>query len=74
MRERVRQCLTEVGENPDGYGLHSYKAGAGTHTATNDAVLDRLWAKQGGWASNCKDTYVEECENTSLVAARSLQL
>ena len=74
MRELVRQCLTEVGENPDEYGLHGYRAGAGTHTATDDAVLDRLWAKQGGWASNCKDTYVEECENTSLVAARSLQL
>ena len=66
--------MQAVGENPDEYGLHSYKAGAGTHTATDDTVLDRLWAKQGDWASDCKDRYAEEDKRTSLLAVHSLWL
>ena len=74
MRELTRGCLQVVSENHDEYGLHSYRAGAGTYTVAYDTVLDRLWAKQGGWASDCKDGYVEEDKRTSLLAAHSLRL
>ena len=46
VREVVREAMHRLGEKPDDYGLHSFRAGGAT-AAANAGVEDRLFKRHG---------------------------
>ena len=58
--EVVREALCKLGEKPDDYGLHSFRAGGAT-AAANTGVEDQLFKRHGRWKSeNAKDGYIKD--------------
>ncbi|MEW8548362.1 MAG: hypothetical protein AB2693_33070 [Candidatus Thiodiazotropha sp.] len=52
--------LSELGLNPNDYGLHSMRSGGATISA-NNGTIDRLWKRHGRWTSEtAKDGYVAD--------------
>jgi len=60
LRELFKKKLSELGYDPEIYGLHSLRAGGAT-AAANNGVPDRLFKRHGRWRSEgAKDGYVED--------------
>ena len=73
-RELLREKLSQLGYQPDKFGIHSLRAGGAT-AAANAGVLDRLFKRHGRWKSEgAKDSYVEDSLDTRLEVTRCLGL
>ena len=72
--EVVREALHRLGEKPDDYGLHSFKA-VGATAAANAGVEDRLFKRHGRWKSeNAKDGYIKDSYDSRLSVSLKLGL
>jgi hypothetical protein len=72
MREVLRSLLSDVGEAPHLYGLHSLRSG-GTTDAANAGLSERLIQKHGRWQQ--RDTmrsYVHESVNERLSGGKEM--
>ena len=71
-REILKFALSEIGENPAVFGLHSLRAG-GVSAAAAVGIPDRLLKKQGRWKTDVsKDRYVKEDLSNQLRVSSSL--
>ena len=74
VREVVREALRRLGEKPDNYGLHSFRAGGATAVA-NAGVEDQLFKRQGQLKSeNAKDGFIKDCYDSRLSVSLKLGL
>ena len=74
VREVVREALRRLGEKPDDYGLHSFRAG-GASAAANAGVEDQLFKRNGRWKSeNAKDGYIKDSHGSRLSVSLKLGL
>ena len=74
VREVVREALCRLGEKPDDYGLHSFRAGGAT-AAANAGVEDQLFKRHGRWKSeNAKDGYIKDSYDSRLSVSLKLGL
>ena len=71
--EVVREALRRLGEKPDDYGLHSFRAGA--TAAANAGVEDRLFKRHGRWRSeNARYGYIKDSYDSRLSVSLKLGL
>lgn len=74
MREIFLRALSEVGEEPRKFGLHSLRSGGATAAASAD-IPDRLFKAHGRWRSEtAKDGYVKDNINNILSVSKNLGL
>ena len=76
-REILRDSLSQLGYNPNGYGLHSLRSGGITSAVrnSNNSVPERLLKIHGRWKSDsAKDMYVEESLENRLQVTKYLGL
>lgn len=74
MREIFLRALSEVGEEPRKFGLHSLRSGGATAAANAD-IPDRLFKAHGRWRSEtAKDGYVKDNINNFLSVSKNLGL
>ena len=76
MSELVKEALSQIGEDPDRYGLHSFRAGAATEVASKPGFDPRGLEKHGGWAPNSSSMpgYIEDTEEVALIVPNLLSL
>ena len=76
MSELVKEALSQIGEDPDRYGLHSFRAGAATEVASKPGFDPRGLEKHGGWAPNSSSMpgYIEDTEDVALIVPNLLSL
>jgi len=73
-REQFRQMISELGLDPNEFGLHSLCSG-GASQAARSGVSGRVWRRHGGWRSiQAADGYVNESLDNTLVVSRDLAL
>ena len=74
LRELFLSKLSELGFNPNQFGLHSLRSG-GTSSAANAGVPDRLFKRHGRWRSeSAKDSYVKDSMTSLMSVSESLNL
>ena len=74
VQEVVREALRRLGEKPDDYGLHSFRAG-GASAAANAGVEDWLFKRHRRWKSeNAKDGYIKDSHGSRLSVSLKLGL
>ena len=74
VQEVVREALRRLGEKPNDYRLHSFRAGGAT-AAANAGVDDRLFKRHGQWKSeNAKDGYIKDSYDSRLSVSLKLGL
>ena len=72
VRELFRKKLVNLGHSPDGFGLHSLRAG-GASAAAQAGVPDRLFKQHGRWSSEtAKDGYVEDSTENRLSVSKNI--
>ena len=72
VRELFRRKLADLGHSPDGFGLHSLRAG-GASAAAQAGAPDCLFKQHGRWSSEAaKDGYVEDSKRTVYQCQRIL--
>ena len=70
----VREALSKLGEQPDDYGLHSFRAG-GASAAANAGVEDQLFKRHRRWKSKTtKDGYIKDSHGSRLSVSLKLGL
>ena len=76
MARLVKEALTEIGEDPRRYGLHSFRAGGATEVASKPDFEPRRLEKHGGWAPHSASMpgYIEEGKETALIVPNLLCL
>ena len=71
-RELVREALSRIGVDPEGYGLHSLRSG-GASVAAASGIPDRLIQRQGGWRSeSAMRNYFQESLPALLKVSKAL--
>ena len=77
-REILRDTLSQLGYNPNDYGLHSQSRSGGITSAVhncNNSIPERLLKIYGRWKSDsAKDMYVEESLENRLLVTKYLGL
>ena len=72
VRELFRRKLADLGHSPDGFGLHSLRAG-GALAAAQAGVPDCLFKQHGRWSSEAaKDGYVEDSKENRLLVSNNI--
>ena len=72
LRELLLAKITQLGMDPELFGMHSLRAGGAT-AAANAGVPDRLFKRHGRWRSeSAKDGYVRDSVDKRLVFSKSL--
>ena len=76
MSELVKEALSQIGEDPGRYGLHSFRAGAATEVASRPGFDPRGLEKHGGWAPNIASMpgCIEDIEEVALIVPNLLSL
>ena len=74
-REILRDSLSQLGYNPNDYGLHSLRSGGATSAVhySGHSILERLLKIHGRWKS-AKDMYVQESLENRLQVTKYLGL
>ena len=73
----LRDTLSQLGYNPNDYGLHSLRSGGITSAVLNssNSIPERLLKIRGRWKSDsAKDIYVEESLENRLQVTKYLCL
>ena len=76
-RDILRDTLSQLGLNPNDYGLHSLRSGGITSAVRNssNSIPERLLKIHGRWKSDsAKDMYVEESLENRLQVTKYLGL
>ena len=76
-REILRDSLSQLGYNPNDYGLHSLRSGGATSVAhySGHSIPERLLKIHGRWKSDsAKDMYVQESLENRLQVTKYLGL
>ena len=77
-KELFKECLSELGHDPQLFSLHSFRAGGATSIVKNFediANKERLLKIHGRWKSDtAKDMYIKEDINERLSISKSLGL
>ena len=72
VRELFRNKLRDLGYPPNGFGLHSWRAG-GASAAAQAGVPDHLFKQHRRWSSETtKDGYVEDSKENRLSVSKSI--
>ena len=72
VREFFRKKLVDLGHSPDGFGLHSLRAG-GASAAAQAGIPDRPIKQHGRWSSeSAKDGYVEDSKENCLSVSKNI--
>ena len=71
----LRNTLSQLGYNPNDYGLHSLRSGGITSAVRNscNSIPERLRKIHGRW-KDAKDMYVEESLESRLQVTKCLGL
>ena len=71
-RDLFGRALRRAGVCPEGYGMHSLRAGGAT-AAANAGIPERLLQRQGGWRSAAsKDVYVQDSLEAMLSVSSAI--
>ena len=76
-REILRDSLSQLGYNPNDYGLHSLRSGGATSAVhySGHSIPERLLKIHGRWKSDsAKDMYAQENLENRLQVTKSLGL
>jgi len=76
-RETLRDSLSQLGYNPNDYGLHSLRSGGATSAVhySGYSIPERLLKIHGRWKSDsAKDMYVQESLENRLQVTKYLEL
>ena len=76
-REILRDSLSQLGYNPNDYGLHSLRSGGATSAVyySGHSIPERLLKIHGRWKSDsAKDMYVQESLENRLQVTKYLGL
>ena len=62
----------DLGHSPDGFGLHSLRAG-GASAVAQAGIPDRLFKQHGRWSSEtAKDGYIEDSKENRLSVSKNI--
>ena len=72
VRELFKKRLVDLGHSPEGFGLHSLRAG-GASAAAQAGIPDRLFKQHGRWSSDsAKDGYIEDSKENRLSVSKNI--
>ena len=76
MSECVKAALLAIGEDPNRYGLHSFRSGGATEVASRPDFDPRGLEKHGGWAPNSGSMpgYIEDSAVVAMIVPNLLAL
>lgn len=74
MLQMVKEACTKIGIEPEAIGLHSFRRGGATHSAS-EGVPERVIRKAGRWKSaNIAEHYIDDSHNCQMTVSSKLQL
>ena len=69
--DRLKQCLTKLGLDPDCFASHSFRRGGATHALACQVPPDMI-KQHGDWASQCYQRYIHPDIQTRIEVTRMM--